>query len=884
MKKTVLLFFIFCASLHAQSFLKQGNKNVTFKDIQRQFYDFKRSVRDLQKVKYWKYFKRWEYETQFRCTSDGEPADGREYIQEVLRARNVSSHSTDEKNSVSPWAPVGPNVVPQNNTGYMENGIGRYNCIAFHPTNPQVFFVGVAQGGVWKTTNNGLTWAPLTDNLPVIRVSDIAIDPVNPNTMYISLCDFEYIGFGLHYNGRKRHTHYGLGVYKTTDGGTTWTPTGLSFQLTNGDASLIRKIIVNPANTNQLLACGTSGMYKSYNGGVTWTKILDSLFWDMVQVPSMPNVIYAATGYVKTTNEGYAAIYKSTDFGSTWTLLNTGIPGTGAVQRVKLAIAPSDPNYIYAITVDMINGLYGFYKSTNAGATWQFIPPSLNILDWYDGTGTGGQGNYDLVILVDKQDKNKVYAGGINLWGSTDGCNTWNPITYWTYAYGPSIHADIHDLAQHPITNEFYCCTDGGLYRTSNLVIHSWAAANNNIPWPTQWTNLSNGLNVTSFYKISSSKNSKGRLAAGAQDNATFYYDGISWSTVIGGDGMDNYLDPLDDNHVIGSAQYGNFYASYDNGQTFYNLYTNLNNENAEWTTPIAGKNGTLYIGYENVVKSTDNGQTWLPTTSLGTTSNNEISALAISPSSPSVIYVAKRVRYELQIPGSFHKSTDGGNTWTNITTGLPDSLYFTDVDVHYNNPNIVYVSVAGFSNGNKVFMSTNGGQTWQNISYNLPNLPVNAVKNIPGTNHIMVGTDVGVYVLLSGSTQWLSQSTGLPNVIVSDIEFNQTLNKIYISTFGRGIWFTDLGTFVSLVENKTTLTDFVLFPSLNNGTFTLSLSTSTIQFPKTLEIIDIHGRIVHSEPLKSAKQKITASLSPGVYYARVSDEKSLGVKKFIVE
>jgi hypothetical protein len=292
----------------------------------------------------------------------------------------------------------------------MENGIGRINCVAFHPTTSNTIFVGTAQCGLWKTTNGGTSYTPLTDNLPITRISDISIDPSNNNTMYISLCDFEYIGKGLYLDGRKRHTHYGLGVYKTTDGGSSWSPTGLTFQLTNGDASLIRKIIVNPSNSNHVLACGVSGMYKSLNGGSTWTKKLDSLFWEMVQDPITPNIIYAATGWVQNSNMGHAAIYKSTDFGDTWTMLNTGIPLQGTVQRMRLAIAPTDNNFVYALCCDNTDGFYGIYQSTNAGTTWTYKPPILNILENGDGNSPGGQGPYDLALIVDKSDKNKIYA------------------------------------------------------------------------------------------------------------------------------------------------------------------------------------------------------------------------------------------------------------------------------------------------------------------------------------------------------------------------------------------------------------------------------------------------------------------------------------------
>ena len=885
MKISFSLFFI---SISFFVFGQDLTKNttgrpLTFKEVQKQFDDFKKN-NDLSKTKHWKNFKRWEYETQFHTNTNGEPAGYAEYIDAATEMAN-SKQQMESENASSVWSPSGPNVLPNNLTGYMENGIGRINCIAFHPTNSNTYFVGVAQGGVWKTTNNGVSWTPLTDNLPITRISDISIDPSNPNTMYISVCDFEYIGVSLFLNGRKRNSHYGLGVYKTTDGGVNWAPTGLTFQLTNGDASLIRKVIVNPANGNDLVACGASGMYKSTNAGATWVKKLDSLFWDLQRDPANPNILYGATGWVLNSNLGNAGIYKSTDFGNTWTMLNTAMPLTGSIQRVKLAIAPSDPNYIYALCVDGNQGLYGFYKSTNAGASWTFVPPSLNILEAGQGTSPGGQGNYDLGFLVHPTIKTTVYVGGVNLWGSTDGALNFDPISHWTTSYGPTLHGDIHFIDRQASTGQFFVCSDGGLYKTSNMVISNWATTS----WPTVWTNLNSGMQVSSFYRLSSSKSTSGRLVAGAQDNATFYYKSGTWSTIFGGDGMDNYLDPLNNSDIVGSSQYGNFYTSNNDGVGSNYPSTNPNSENAEWVTPIAAdysNPGVLYIGNENLVQSTDGGNTWNPLASIfsntTTNTNTEISAIGVSASNNLVVYAARRVRYEFAMPGIVFKTTNGGASFTNITNNLPDSLYYTGMEVNETNPNIAYVSMAGFSSGNKVFTTTNGGASWQNISYNLPNLPVNCIKQIPGTNNLMVATDIGVYVLTFGNTSWVSNSFGLPNVIISDIEFNIPLNKVYVSTFGRGIWETSY----SLITNTNNLEKFSmafdLFPSINEGKFVVRFNENTDI--KTIEVLDVLGKIVYSQKIKDDKVELNLNLSSGAYYLRVSSNEKLGVKRFVIK
>ena len=873
------LQFVFGQTFHKN----KTSRALTFNELKLQFNDFKNN-NDLTKQKHWKNYKRWEHEMEMHTNTQGEPAGFDEYINATIDMANFKQQQIQNSASAV-WTPFGPNATPANQTGYMENGIGRINCIAFHPTNPNTFFVGVAQGGVWKTTNNGTSWTPLTDNLPITRISDISINPTNPNEMYISVCDFEYIGVSLHLNGRKRNTHYGLGVYKTIDGGLTWAPTGLTYNLTNGDASLIRRILINPANTNDIVACGVSGMYKSLNGGATWTKKLDSLFWDMHQDPINPNIIYASTGWVLTSNIGNAGVYKSIDFGNTWMMLNTGMPLTNDIQRVKLAISPSNNNYIYALCVDISGGLYGIFQSVDAGANWNFIPPTDNILEGGQGFSGGGQGNYDLGLLVDYTDANTVYVGGVNMWASYDGANSFMPMSHWTTQYGATLHGDIHYIARSPLTGNYFVCSDGGVYQTSAMIADSWSTS----AWPTVWTQMNN-MQISSFYRLSSSKNASGQLIAGAQDNASMYYNAGGWSTIFGGDGMDNCLFPTSTTDVLGSSQYGNMWVSSNNGASSFIASSNTSGEQAEWVTPIAAdynNPGTVYIGNENLMKSTDYGNSWSPLATIYsntlTSQNSEISALAVSNSNSQVIYAARRVRYEYGVNGVIIKTTNGGGSFTNVTNNLPDSLYYTGIEVNASNANIAYVSMAGFTPTNKVFTTTNGGTTWQNITYNLPNLPVNCIKQIPGTNDLIIATDIGVYSLVAGSTTWINNSFGLPNVIVSDIEFNPALNKVYISTFGRGIWETTINSIVTGVKNSSeTIYNYALFPTVNNGSFTLTFENDN--HDKTIEVIDVMGKIVHTQTTSSEKLELKLNLSSGTYFVRTTSNHLLGVKKIIVE
>jgi photosystem II stability/assembly factor-like uncharacterized protein len=882
------IYFIICFSitilynpLKAQNFhASKIEADGALKSLQKQLYDWADTA-DVAKAHYWKYIKRWENELSKRTASDGEPGDARElinYKQQRSNAKSSSAFSAD-------WYPVGPDFIPDNYTYYLENGIGRINCMAFHPTDAQTFYVGVAQGGLWKTTNGGQSWIPLTDELPITRISAIAIDPINPDVIYISLCDFEYIGFGLELNDRKRYPHYGLGVFKSTDGGLSWVQTSLNYDLTDYDASLIREIKIHPENTNTLVACGTSGMFRSEDAGANWTAVLDTLFWDLVSDPSDADVLYAASGWVNSSNAGYAAIYKSNDFGQSWTLLPTGIPPQGQVQRIKLSVSESNPNFIYALAVDVFGGLYTIYKSTNGGNTWQEMPQELNVLDGFEGFDVGGQGTYDLVLHVDRFNPDKIYVGGINLWMSNDGAASFNPVSHWTIYYGETIHADMHYLTQHPLTDEYFICNDGGIYKTDLILSQTWDDANSGFVWPSTWENISNGMQITSFYRLSSSKTNDGRLIAGAQDNATFYYNGESWRTIFGGDGMDNLLIPTDDQIVIGAAQFGYIYQSTDGAfEQFNNFSANDGAEDADWTAPIIGcadGSGRIFAGFQNVWEATNDGAFWFwtgPLESLG----EPICALAASPQDCDVLYAATKISYVNNAPAQFFKSDNGGGTWQNRTFGLPDSLYFSSIDVSPLNENHVVVSIAGFSSGKKVYRSIDGGLNWENITYNLGNFPANMLKFLPQSNHLLVATDAGIFYLEDGSDSWTDESTGLPNAIVSDIEINTAANTVYISTFGRGIWASDLNLILNNKQAKA-CDEKLSFARKSAELWSIGFEGDCHNNYNHLDIVDVMGKTVFSTDVKSMQVDFSLSgKASGVYFARLSGKSGAVVQKFV--
>jgi hypothetical protein len=264
---------------------------------------------------------------------------------------------------------------------------------------------------------------------------------------------------------------------------------------------------------------------------------------------------------------------------------------------------------------------------------------------------------------------------------------------------------------------------------------------------------------------------------------------------------------------------------------------------------------------------------------------DNEVSALAVSYTNANVIYAARRIRFEYSSPSSIYVTTNGGSNWTDITSNLPDSLYYTSVDVSQTNAAVAYVALGGLVAGQKIYKTINSGLSWQNISLNLPNVPVNCVKTVPGTGELLVGTDLGVYMLNAAGTTWVSKNTGLPNVIVSDIEFNPILNKIYVATFGRGIWETDLSSMVGANDISDNEIPVELYPSPNNGSFTISLPDELLQKEQLqLTVIDVMGRKVYSSTLRSQLNKLELDLPSGLYFAKISGSRMNGVKSFVIK
>ncbi|MFZ2899666.1 MAG: HYR domain-containing protein [Saprospiraceae bacterium] len=773
MKKLVFLFllpFAF-ASLNAQPYtqwMRQAEEGASFQDIQRSAEDWYR-YRDQGRGSGYRQFKRWEYLVQDRLDENGAMVNFSRMIWDA--SQGLSSKKTEkgetenEESCQAAWNILAPLDGYTTSPGGYNPGLGRVNVVAFHPGDPNVVFCGTPAGGLWKTNDLGGSWFPLTDHLPSIGVSGIAIHPTNHDLMYILTGD----GDGA--------DTYCIGVLKSTDGGQSWEETGMKF----GPSQLIRgyKLAMYPNNPDAMLAATSAGLLRTVNGGANWSNIKSGHFVDIEFHPANPSIIYASTQDL---------VYRSTNGGIDWVTVSSGLPS--GENRIALGVSPANPDYLYVLAgpADGDGVFKGLYRSVNSGGAFSAQATTPNILGYpIEGDDDRSQSAYDLAIAVDPDDGETVITGGINVWRSTDGGFTLNISAHWYFPNLPAnglqyTHADIHELVYNPHDGSLWCGSDGGIF----------VSYDDGITWEDRSSVGAPGLAITQFYRISSFPGASPIIIGGTQDNGSNRWDGDgNIRHFDGADGMDCMIHPADSMIQYHTRQNGGLRKSADGGESHFGIKPGV--ASGYWITPLAmhpTDPETIYAAYRDTVYTSFNGgEDWTP--SIPAFNVGTFRCLHVAPADPNVIYAATDLR--------IFRTQDAGASWTEITSGLPSStsarmtMIATDAD----NADEVWVTHAGFSPTNKVFYSSNGGATWQNISTSLPNLPVNCIiyeaSEIGGDNAVYVGTDVGVYYRDSSLSQWIPYNTGLPNVPVFDLEIHKATGMLQAGTFGRGIWETPL-------------------------------------------------------------------------------------------
>ena len=742
MKHLILLFSVFsCTLLHAQ-FNESApwmqdfndderliNTSLTFQEIVNAFDTYWETRDPNVRGSGYKPFKRWENYWKNFVKEDGTLPTKQELWDTWLdkkQKKNSRSVLLDNSN----WLPLGP--FTHINTGSWSSGQGRVNSIIVDPNNSTTYYSGAPAGGIWKSTDSGSTWTVLTDDLPQIGVSGIAIDYANSNIIYIATGDDD------------AGDSYSVGVFKSIDGGLTWNATGLN---PGNSPYSMNDIYIHPTNSNILWVATSSGVYRTTDAGINWTNTLSGNIKDIKIKPGDPNVVYAVS---------QSTFYTSLDGGITFSSSGSGLPTSSG--RLVIDVTPSNPNVVYVLSATTGYGFQGLYKSTNSGISFSTAATSGTVGDIFEST----QAWFDMALAVSDSDENEIYTGVLNVWKSTNGGTTMTKVNNWSSPTQPSYtHADIHLLRFY--NGELFAGTDGGFYKSAD--------------GGSNFTDLTAGMQISQFYKIAVSKQSSEKMVGGLQDNGGHALNNNQWQNYYGADGMDTAIDPNNSDLFYGFIQQGGgLYISDDAGASVTASVGGP--ETGNWVTPlVANKEGEIYAGYSSLYKLCGSFQAISP--SFG----SNIDFMEIDDINPDNIYVA--------INNSLRKSTDKGASFTSVESFGSN---ITSIEVHNSNSDIVYVTTSGSSNG-KVYRSDDGGLNFTDMTGSLPSVTKNIIKHqdFHSQNPLFLGTSLGVYRYDDSSKVWEAFDNGLPNVSVTDLEINYNDSNITAATYGRGIWQSDI-------------------------------------------------------------------------------------------
>jgi photosystem II stability/assembly factor-like uncharacterized protein len=703
---------------------------------------------------------------------------------------------------------------------------GRIIDLAVHPADHDVFYVAVASGGVFKTTNHGITFSSIFDDQGSYSIGCIALDPNNPNVVWV----------GSGENNSQRSVAYGDGVYKSLDGGATWENVGLK------NSEHIGKIVVDPRDSNTVYVAaqgplwapgGDRGLYKTTDGGKTWSKVLEisenTGVSDLVFDPNDPDVLIASSyqrrRHVYTVINGgpEGGLHKSTDGGATWRKLATGLP-SGDIGRIGLAVSPADPSVVYAIVEAAEGG--GTFRSNDGGETWN-----------KQSTYVSGSGQYYQELFADPSDVDRVYSMDVFMKVTNDGGVTWTPVP------DQSKHVDNHALWIDPEDPDHLLNgNDGGLYESFDR--------------GATWHFFGN-LPVTQFYRIAVSNDLPFYYVyGGTQDNFTLggpsrtrKQHGIANSdffVTVGGDGFQPQVDPENPDIVYSQSQYGNL-VRYDRktGEQVDITPMPAQGDAAlrwNWDSPVLISphlSTRLYFAANRLFRSDDRGDTWTPVSgdltrqldrntfpvmgklwsveaiakSKSTSFYGNIVSLTESPKEAGLIYAGTD-------DGLLQVTEDGGKNWRKVETfaGVPERTYVSDVLASRHDANVVFAAFNNHKNGDfkpYLLKSEDRGKTWKPLVKGLPERGSvwTVEQDHVDAELLFAGTEFGLYTSVDGGANWLELEGGVPTIAVRDLAIQARENDLAAATFGRGFLILDDYSPLREISEKALEAPFVSFP-----------------------------------------------------------------------
>ncbi len=619
-------------------------------------------------------------------------------------------------------------------------GLGRVTSIGIDESDFNHLIVGSPTGGVWKSTTGGTSWTPISDEYSSIDVYALEISPYD-NQQYL---------WGST-SGK---------IFRSLDGGASWTTTGN----VSGNGKVSR-ILYHPTDPNIVYAVSESnGLFRSTNKGSTWTAVAGAsgvVGYDVAFKPGDPNTIYFSG----------ISVYRSIDGGTSFSQI--GGFGTANNNYKRMGVSPANPNVVYVL--EALGGRFGgFYKSTDSGASFTKLVDgaAINYLGYSEiGDDDKGQAPRNMAITVHPLNANEVHIGGVHTWKSLNGGSSFDLTSYWVPSTAASLgvgynHADICILKF--AGNTLLVGSDGGFFTSTN------GAAS--------FVDRSSGLSIKELYKIGVSKTNPNVVTGGSQDNGTCVMRGANRSFVdwLGADGMETFVDWNNANILYGTSQNGSMYRSTNQGTTRSSIPKPLDEDGA-WVTPFEQDpqvSTTIYVAFADVWKSTNSGNTW---TKISTFDNGNMNQMKLAPSNNQRIYVSRG--------SSLFTTANGGTAWTTATSGWGTSS-ISYIAVHPQNPlRLLIVTSSG------VYHSTDAGATWSSIGTGLPSgSKYCATWENTDKNGIYVGGFGYVsYTNDELNGQWVSFFDGLPNARVYELEINYISNTIFAGTYGRGLWESQL-------------------------------------------------------------------------------------------
>lgn len=745
---------------------------------------------------------------------------------------------------------------------------GRITDIEIPSSQPDVYYVGAASGGIFKTVNGGADWTPIFDEQQMLSIGDIEISKNDNDIIYVGTGEVNAGGGSLVYDGD--------GIHKSTDGGTTWQSKGLP------DIGSVGKIVLDPNNDDTAFVgamgplfrnSANRGVYKTTNGGDSWQQVLfvsDSTgIVDMAIHPTNGNIVYAASWErIRRPNKRQyggitSGIYRTTDGGSNWTELTNGLPSIASQKgRISIDISQSNPSVLYTRYADASGNIQGVYKTTNGGDSWTAVNSSqltdVGFHWWFGG------------IFIDPTDENVLYNVDFEVQKSTNGGTSWSSV--FTNA-----HVDQHAMAFNAsMPNQVLLGNDGGLYYSNN----GGSSAVKDLKLP-----------ITQFNRMYVDAQNENKIYGGAQDNSTSRTQtgGLSdWNIIYGGDGFQTLVDPTNTNVIYALYQYGSLGKSTNNGGSFSNATNGISSgDRKNWDSPIAfdpNNSQILYFGANRLYKTTNAANNWSaisPDLTNGPHTGNltfgTITTISVSQFNSQVIFVGTD-------DGKAWVTQDGGANWTDISTGIPNR-WVTKILASKENPNTVYLTLSGYRFGEDVghvYKSIDFGNSWVDISSSLPDIPVNDIEQDIFGN-LFIGTDVGVLASKDEGVNWNVVGENMPSAVVSDLFIHEGSQFLYAATFGRSIYKIDIsGNILNSGENSF-VSEVKVFPNPASEIVTIFMKNAS---EKTLLMVyDVMGRLVKKQDFDNGQFNLTVeNLQTGIYYLKISQAGKQTTKKLIIE